>query len=71
MKRTHLAAAMTVGIIGAVGTAFAQRPAANMSFFVTSSNPKAETSAASRAAMRSASRWRKPRARAARPGTPI
>ena len=31
---------MTVCIIGAVGTVFAQRPAANMSFFVTSSNPK-------------------------------
>ena len=40
MNRTHLAAAMTVCMIGAVGTAFAQRPAASMSFFVTSSNPK-------------------------------
>ena len=40
MNRTHLAAAMTVCMIGAVGTAFAQRPAASMSFFVTSANPK-------------------------------
>src|SRR3954465_14267487 len=40
MNKKHLAIAMTVCITGAVATALAQRPAANMGFFVTSSNPK-------------------------------
>jgi hypothetical protein len=40
MKKTHLAAAVAVCAIGAVSTVLAQRPATNMSFFVTSSNPK-------------------------------
>src|SRR6478752_3698000 len=40
MNKTYLAAAIAVCTIGAVSTVLAQRPAANMSFFVTSSNPK-------------------------------
>ena len=40
MNKTYLAAAMAVCTIGAVSTVLAQRPATNMSFFVTSSNPK-------------------------------
>ena len=40
MNKTYLAAAVAVCTIGAVSTVLAQRPANNMSFFVTSSNPK-------------------------------
>ena len=37
MNKTYLAVAMAVCTIGAVSTVLAQRPANNMSFFVTSS----------------------------------